>query len=82
MGRPRSRVVALYAARSGLRAGLLPWLMALLQVPGGGTVKIIEQGAGPPVVFLHSGVGSAGEWREVFSLWPVWGSKTGHRLLT
>jgi lipase len=50
--------------------------MALVQVPGGGTVKIFEQGAGPPVVFLHSGVGSAGEWRGVFSLWPE-----GHRLI-
>jgi pimeloyl-ACP methyl ester carboxylesterase len=28
------------------------------------------------VVFLHSGVGSAGEWKQVFSLWPE-----GHRLL-
>ncbi|MEP7023345.1 MAG: alpha/beta hydrolase [Actinomycetota bacterium] len=50
--------------------------MALLQVPGGGTVKIVEQGAGRPVVFLHSGVGSAGEWREAFSLWPE-----GYRLI-
>jgi len=33
-------------------------------------VKIIERGEGTPFVFLHSGVGSAGEWREVFSLWP------------
>jgi lipase len=56
--------------------GLLRWLMALLPVPGGGTVKIVERGAGPPVVFLHSGVGSAGEWREAFSLWP-----DGHRLI-
>jgi lipase len=61
---------------SSLRAGLLPWLVALLQVPGGGIVKIVELGAGPPVVFLHSGVGSAGEWREVFSLWPE-----DHRLI-
>jgi lipase len=50
--------------------------MALLQVAGGGTVKIVEQGAGPPVVFLHSGVGSAGEWRGVFSSWPE-----GYRLI-
>jgi lipase len=50
--------------------------MALLPVPGGGTVKIIERGVGPPVVFLHSGVGSAGEWREAFSLWPE-----GHSLI-
>jgi lipase len=28
------------------------------------------------VVFLHSGVGSAGEWREIFSLWPE-----GHHLI-
>ncbi len=44
--------------------------MALLHTPSGGTVKIFERGEGTPVVFLHSGVGSAGEWREVFSLWP------------
>jgi pimeloyl-ACP methyl ester carboxylesterase len=50
--------------------------MALLRTPHDGTVKIVEQGAGAPVVFLHSGVGSAGEWREVFSLWP-----TGFRLI-
>lgn len=28
------------------------------------------------MVFLHSGVGSAGEWKQVFSLWP-----DGHRLV-
>ena len=28
------------------------------------------------MVFLHSGVGSAGEWKEVFSLWPE-----GYRLV-
>jgi hypothetical protein len=28
------------------------------------------------VVFLHSGVGSAGEWKQVFSLWPA-----GYRLV-
>jgi len=28
------------------------------------------------VVFLHSGVGSAGEWKQVFSLWPE-----GYRLV-
>ena len=39
-------------------------------------VKIVEQGAGVPVVFLHSGVGSAGEWKQVFALWP-----DGYRLL-
>jgi pimeloyl-ACP methyl ester carboxylesterase len=50
--------------------------MALLRTPRDGTVKIVEQGAGTPVVFLHSGVGSAGEWRDVFSLWP-----TGYRLI-
>jgi lipase len=33
-------------------------------------VKVVEQGTGTPVVFLHSGVGSAGEWKQVFSLWP------------
>jgi lipase len=50
--------------------------MALLSTPRDGTVKIVEQGAGTPVVFLHSGVGSAGEWRGVFSAWP-----TGYRLI-
>ena len=28
------------------------------------------------MVFLHSGVGSAGEWKQVFSLWP-----DGYRLV-
>ena len=28
------------------------------------------------MVFLHSGVGSAGEWKRVFSLWPE-----GYRLV-
>src|SRR6185312_12059679 len=41
-----------------------------LRTPLGRSVKIIEQGTGTPVVFLHSGVGSAGEWKQVFSLWP------------
>lgn len=49
---------------------------AVLRTPRGGTVKVIEQGDGVPVVFLHSGVGSAGEWRGVFSLWPA-----GYRLI-
>jgi pimeloyl-ACP methyl ester carboxylesterase len=39
-------------------------------------VKVLERGTGRPVVFLHSGVGSAGEWKQVFSLWP-----TGYRLV-
>jgi lipase len=47
-----------------------------LQTPLGGRVKVVQQGAGVPVVFLHSGVGSAGEWKQVFSLWPE-----GFRLL-
>jgi lipase len=47
-----------------------------LRTPSGGTVKIVERGRGTPAVFLHSGVGSAGEWREVFSLWPE-----GYRLI-
>jgi lipase len=50
--------------------------MGLVRTPSGGTVKIIERGNGIPVVFLHSGVGSAGEWREVFSRWPE-----GYRLI-
>ena len=50
--------------------------MVSLPTPRGGTVKIIEQGTGTPVVFLHSGVGSAGEWREILSLWP-----TGYHLI-
>ena len=36
----------------------------------GRRVKVVERGTGTPVVFLHSGVGSAGEWKQVFSLWP------------
>jgi lipase len=41
-----------------------------LRTPLGRRVKVVEQGAGTPVVFLHSGVGSAREWKQVFSLWP------------
>ena len=47
-----------------------------LGTPLGRRVKIVERGAGTPVVFLHSGVGSAGEWKQVFSLWPE-----GYRLV-
>src|SRR5919204_5129345 len=47
-----------------------------LRTPLGRSVKVIEAGAGTPVVFLHSGVGSAGEWKQVFSLWPE-----GYRLV-
>jgi lipase len=50
--------------------------MAILRTPSGRRVKVIERGSGTPAVFLHSGVGSAGEWREVFSLWPE-----GYRLI-
>ena len=47
-----------------------------LRTPLGRRVKIIEHGTGTPVAFLHSGVGSAGEWKQVFSLWPE-----GYRLI-
>ena len=49
---------------------------ATLLTPLGRRVKVIERGSGLPVVFLHSGVGSAGEWKQVFSLWPE-----GYRLV-
>jgi pimeloyl-ACP methyl ester carboxylesterase len=42
-----------------------------LRTPLERRVKIIEQGTGTPVVFLHSGVGSAGEWKQLFSFWPA-----------
>ena len=43
----------------------------VVPTPAGATVKIIERvGNGTPMVFLHSGVGSAGEWRQVFTMWP------------
>src|SRR4051812_2349075 len=48
----------------------------ILRTPLGRHVKVIERGSGTPVVFLHSGVGSAGEWKQVFSLWPE-----GYRLV-
>jgi len=48
----------------------------VLATPLGRRVKVIEQGTGTPVVFLHSGVGSAGEWKQVFALWPE-----GYRLV-
>src|SRR5204862_4489394 len=41
-----------------------------LPTPLGRRVKVVEAGSGTPLVFLHSGVGSAGEWKQVFSLWP------------
>src|ERR1700729_4527928 len=47
-----------------------------LTTPRGRLVKVIERGMGRPVVFLHSGVGSAGEWKQVFSLW-----REGYRLV-
>src|SRR3954463_1631316 len=47
-----------------------------LRTPLGRRVKVVEQGDGTPVVFLHSGVGSAGEWKQVSSLWPE-----GYRLV-
>ena len=50
--------------------------VSTLGTPAGAIVKIIERSGGRPVVFLHSGVGSAAEWRGVFELWPV-----GHRLV-
>jgi lipase len=48
----------------------------ILRTPSGRTVKVIERGSGTAAVFLHSGVGSAGEWREVFARWPQ-----GYRLI-
>jgi lipase len=47
-----------------------------LPTPLGRQVTVVEQGTGTPVVFLHSGVGSAGEWKQVFSRWP-----DGYRLV-
>jgi lipase len=47
-----------------------------LGTPLGRRVKVVEQGTGTPVVFLHSGIGSAGEWKQVFALWPE-----GYRLV-
>ena len=50
--------------------------VATLPTPLGRRVKVVEHGTGTPVAFLHSGVGSAGEWKQVFSLWPQ-----GYRLI-
>jgi lipase len=50
--------------------------VSTIATPAGAMVKIIERRGGVPVVFLHSGVGSAGEWRGVFQLWPE-----SHRLV-
>ncbi len=44
--------------------------MGLLRSPRGRTVRVLEEGSGPPVVFLHGGVGSAAEWRRVMQRWP------------
>lgn len=48
----------------------------ILRTPLERRVKVVEHGAGIPVVFLHSGVGTAGEWKQVFSMWPE-----GYRLV-
>jgi lipase len=60
----------------GDRVGRAEVRVSALATPAGSMVKIVERGSGVPVVFLHSGVGSAGEWRGVFELWPE-----GHRLV-
>ena len=62
-------------ARDGTVDAVEP-VVSVLRTPAGAAVKIVERGGGTPVVFLHSGVGSAGEWRGVFQLWPE-----GHRLV-
>ena len=49
---------------------------ATLQTPLGRGAEVVEKGTGTPVVFLHSGTGSAAEWKQVFSLWPE-----GYRLI-
>jgi len=49
---------------------------AILKTPLGRRVKVVENGTGTPVVFLHSGMGSAAEWKQVFLLWPE-----GYRLV-
>jgi lipase len=41
-----------------------------LPTPRGRRVRIIDEGYGPPVVFLHGGVGSAAEWKPVLEAWP------------
>jgi lipase len=61
---------------NGDSAGRAEVRVSTLATPAGSLVKVIERGGGVPVVFLHSGVGSAGEWRGVFELWP-----DGHRLV-
>jgi lipase len=48
----------------------------MLRTPLGRRVKVFDKGTGIPLVFLHSGVGSAGEFKQVFSLWP-----DGYRLI-
>jgi lipase len=70
MSNPSDLKQASIRARSGA------FQKTLLRTPSGGTVKVIERGSGTVAVFLHSGVGSAGEWREVFARWPQ-----GYRLV-
>lgn len=45
--------------------------MVVLESPLGRSVRVVDEGSGPPVVFLHSGVGSPGEWRSVFTRWSA-----------
>lgn len=39
-----------------------------LDLPGGGTLNVVEAGSGPPVVMVHGLPGSAYDWRETTSL--------------
>lgn len=50
--------------------------MVVLDSPTGRSVRVVEQGSGPAVVFLHGGVGGPGEWRSVFERWSA-----RHRLI-
>lgn len=61
--------------RSSMPANSSP-TKATFRTPLGRRVDVVENGTGTPVVFLHSGMGSAAEWRQVFSLWPE-----GYRLV-
>lgn len=45
--------------------------MVVLESPWGRAVRVVEEGSGPAVVFLHGGVGGPGEWRAVFACWSA-----------
>ncbi len=43
--------------------------MTILRTPRDRSVRVVEEGRGTPVVFLHGGVGTVAEWKRVLDRW-------------